>query len=105
MSKQIEVQVNGNRYPCRMTMGAMLRFKRETGKEVTEIDSRSVSDLCIYLWCCVVSACNADGVSFDLSLESFSDGISPGDLESVLSVDDASSSGVSSGSSEKKRSA
>ena len=33
---KIEVTINGTAYPCRPTMGAMLRFKKETGKEVTE---------------------------------------------------------------------
>ena len=46
---KIEVTINGKVYPCRPTMGAMLRFKKETGKEVTEITSNSFSDLCAYL--------------------------------------------------------
>lgn len=57
-------------------MGAMLRFKRETGKEVTEIKG-DVSDLCTYLWCCVASASKHDGIDFDLSLMDFADSISP----------------------------
>jgi hypothetical protein len=35
--KKIEVTINGEAFPCRPTMGAMLRFKRETGKEVVDI--------------------------------------------------------------------
>lgn len=57
-------------------MGAMLRFKRETGKEVTEIKG-DVSDLCTYLWCCVASASKHDGIDFDLSLMDFADSIAP----------------------------
>lgn len=57
-------------------MGAMLRFKRETGKEVTEIKGE-VSDLCTYLWCCVASASKHDGIDFDLSLMDFADSIAP----------------------------
>lgn len=71
--KKTEIKVNGEAYPCRPTMGAMLRFKRETGKEVTEI--RETSELIIYLWCCVVSASNADGKSFALSLQDFADNV------------------------------
>ncbi len=80
-------------------MGAMLRFKRETGKEVTEIDAGSLSDFCTYLWCCVVSACSADGIDFGLSLLEFADSIVPGELESwVRSLSDQSSvTGVSDG--------
>ena len=31
---KIEIMINGKAYPCRQTMGAMLRFKQETGKSV-----------------------------------------------------------------------
>ena len=70
--KKIEITIGGKRYPCRQTMGAMLRFKRETGKEVTEI-GQSVSDLCAFLWCCTASACNADGIGFGYTLDDFAD--------------------------------
>ena len=33
---KIEVTINGAKYPCRPTMGAMLRFKKETGKMPSE---------------------------------------------------------------------
>ena len=60
-------------------MGAMLRFKNETGREVTDIDG-GFSDLCTYLWCCVVSACNKDNMNFDMSLMDFADSINPEDM-------------------------
>lgn len=60
-------------------MGAMLRFKSETGKEVTAIDG-GFSDMCTYLWCCVVSASKHDGLDFDLSLMDFADSILPEDM-------------------------
>jgi hypothetical protein len=60
-------------------MGAMLRFKQETGKEATEIDNLSVTDMCTYLWCCVKSASKADGLDFNLSLLDFADAITPED--------------------------
>lgn len=72
----LKITVGGVEYPCRSTMGAMLRFKRETGREVTELDARSVSDLALWLWCCVSSACSADGVTFGLSLQDFADRLS-----------------------------
>ena len=59
----------------------MLRFKRETGKEVTEIENGSISDLTAYLYCCIKSASKADGVDFDYSLEDFADALMPADLE------------------------
>lgn len=78
--KKIEVIINGKVYPCRPTMGAMLRFKKETGKEVTEIDSNSFSDICTYLYCCVVSASAADKLPFKMSLMDFADALSPEDM-------------------------
>ena len=60
-------------------MGAMLRFKNVTGREVTDIDG-GFSDLCTYLWCCVVSACKKDNIPFDLSLMDFADSIEPADM-------------------------
>lgn len=77
---KIEVTINGVAYPCRPTMGAMLRFKKETGKEVTEITSNSLTDLCTYLYCCVASASAADGVDFIMSLMEFADALNPEDM-------------------------
>lgn len=76
---EIEVNINGKAYPCRPSMGAMLRFKNETGREVTDIDN-GFSDLCTYLWCCVVSACSKDNINFDMSLMDFADSIDPEDM-------------------------
>lgn len=76
---EIEIVIDNKAYPCRQTMGAMLRFKAETGKEVTEI-SNSLSDMCTYLFCCVVSACKKDGVDFNMNLMEFADSITPDDL-------------------------
>ena len=77
--RKIEILIDGKTYPCRQTMGAMLRFKAETGKEVTEITD-SPSDLLAYLYCCTVSACKRDGVEFPMSLIDFADSITPDDL-------------------------
>lgn len=78
--KKVEILINGEAFPCRPTMGAMLRFKRETGREITEIEQGSFSDICTYLWCCIVSACKHDGIDFNLSLMDFADSISPDDM-------------------------
>lgn len=78
--KRIEININGTAYPCSPTMGAMLRFKQETGREITEIDPTSFSDLCTYLWCCVVSAAKREGKPFDLSLMDFADSLTPEDM-------------------------
>lgn len=77
----ITVEVNDVKYPCRPTMGAALRFKRESGKEVTAIDGSSLEDVVTYLYCCVVSACAADKVTFEMSLLEFADALNPEDLQ------------------------
>jgi len=77
---KIVIRIDGKAYPCRQTMGAMLRFKKETGKEVTEING-SLSDTCAYLYCCTASACKKDGVKFDMSLMDFADSLIPDDLD------------------------
>lgn len=84
-----KLNLGGIDYPCRVTMGAMVRFKRETGYDVSAIDEKGVSDLVLFMWCCVVSACKADGVSFDLSFEDFADRLEPGMLGEFLGVLDA----------------
>lgn len=77
----ITVTVGGRELPCRVTMGAMLRFKRATGKEVNELDG-GMSELVTWLWCCVASACKADDVEFGLTLDEFADRIDPGEFTS-----------------------
>lgn len=79
--KKIEITINGKAYPCGPTMGAMLRFKRETGREITEIDGSSFSDLCTYLWCCTVSASKREGIDFEMSLMDFADCITPEEMQ------------------------
>lgn len=95
---KIEITINGKVYPCRQTMGAMLRFKKETGKEVTELGN-SLSDMCAYLFCCVASACKHDGVKFDMSLMDFADSVSPDDLSAWAEA----TSGKEEEEEEKKR--
>ena len=76
----VTITINGQTYPCRQTMGAMLRFRRETGREVTQMGADALSDMAVYLWCCVRSACQADGVAFDMDLMTFLDSLAPEDL-------------------------
>lgn len=77
---KIEITINGEAYPCRPTMGAMLRFKEQTGKEITDMDVNSFTELCAYLWCCIKSACAREKRPFDLSLMDFADSIDPDDI-------------------------
>ena len=74
------ITINGKQYPCRVTMGALLRFKRETGKDVGQISQDDVTDLITLLWCCVASASKADGVEFGMELMDFADQLDPDTL-------------------------
>ena len=78
--KKVEIKIGNEVFPCRQTMGAMLRFKQETGREITEINAKSFTDICTFLWCCIFSASKADGKKFKLSLMDFADNVSPEDM-------------------------
>ena len=93
----VEVRINDRVYPCRMTMGAMLRYRRLTGKEVSEMEGGSVSELATLLYCCTASACSADGVEFGMSLDEL---IGPEDMERMSAGIRADESG--DGGSKKK---
>lgn len=75
----ITISIDGKEYPCRPTMGAMLRFKEQTGKDISEI-SGGVTDMATYLWCCIRSACKRDGVKFGMSLMDFADAVTQDDM-------------------------
>ncbi|MBE6245594.1 MAG: hypothetical protein E7108_08770 [Bacteroidales bacterium] len=80
-----KIKIRGKEYPCRQTMGALLRYKRETGQDISKLESSDASGMVIFLWCCVVSASKADGVEFNLSLEEFADSC---ELETLNSFTD-----------------
>ena len=69
-----KVIICAKEYPSRVTMGAMIDFKRETGKDVNEIGA-DIEQLTMFMYCCVRSACRADKMDFQLTFEQFADGI------------------------------
>lgn len=74
------ILIQGQAFPCRVTMGAMLRFKRLTGKDVSALNDGDIEDLLTLLYCCVVSACKADGKDFSMDLESFADALDASEM-------------------------
>lgn len=72
-----KIEIDGKQYPCRITMGAMLRFKRETGKDASQMDQSDIGDLVTFVWCCIASASKADGVEFGMELMDFADRLDP----------------------------
>lgn len=62
--KRIEIDIEGVKYPCFPTAGAMLFFKQTTGKEVTEFDPSQFSELFTFFYCTVRAACVRERVAF-----------------------------------------
>lgn len=79
-----KIEVNGKSYPMRMTMGALRRFKAETGKDVSEIGN-DLSAVGVLLWACVASACKADGIEFSMDCDTFADFLSMEDVNAFAS--------------------
>lgn len=103
MKKYLTITVDGKEYPCRPTMGAMLRFKQETGREVTQIEPGDLSGLVTYLWCCARSACKREGTDFPLSLMDFADAIAPQDVALwAASLQEGGDGGEASGDAKKR---
>ena len=75
--KLSKLAIAGKEYPCRVTMGAMVRFKNEAGKDVSELKQTDLSELVLFIYCCVKSACNADKETFDMDFETFADSLEP----------------------------
>lgn len=75
-----KITINGTEYPCRQTMGAFLRYKRETGKEATEIKGE-LSEVLTFLYCCIQSACSAENRKFDYTLTAFADAVTMEDID------------------------
>lgn len=70
------LSVGGASYPCRAHMGAYRRYKRLTGSDVSTLSEGDLDGMVTFVYCCVASACNADGVPFDLDLDTFADHLS-----------------------------
>lgn len=102
MKKKVTISIDGKEYPCRPTMGAMLDFKDETGKEVTEMDG-GVSDMFTYLFCCIRSACRRDGIDFPLNRTEFADSVTPDDMARWTSALEETSGPPEDGAAKKKR--
>lgn len=83
MMKKGYIQIAGKEYPCRLTMGAMVRFKERTGIDLPTMkqDEMDFSRLMMLMYCCLVSACRVDAVEhpFDEMID-MADQITPEDM-------------------------
>lgn len=73
----IKITLKGEEYPCGFVMGAFLMFKRETGKDVSQIKQGDLEELLMLMWCCVKCASQAEGIEFPMDFETFCNSITP----------------------------
>ena len=73
--------LDGKTYPCRVTMGAFVRFKRETGRDASQLDATDTAENLLFLHCCLLSACNADKVECNIDFLTFADLLAPSDMQ------------------------
>lgn len=85
----VKIKLGDKEYPCRVTMGAMVRFKNETGKDVSRLEKGDISELMQFVYCCVKSACNADKVAFTYDFETFADLLEPDTMNSFYASMDS----------------
>lgn len=82
VSKKVSISIttsDGKTFPCRLTLGAMRRYKQITGADADNISG--AADLSVFIWCCCVSACSADGIEFGYSIEDFCDRVDVSAIE------------------------
>jgi hypothetical protein len=72
--------IDGKNYPVRITMGALVNFKRGRGVDFAAERANDMEDICYFMYECVRSACRVDRIDFALSFEEFIDKISPAEL-------------------------
>ena len=71
----------GRELPARSTMGALVMFKDMAGFDISQgIKSLDAVTLTMLLYCCIKSACRADGIEFTATFEEFCDRITPEDI-------------------------
>ena len=65
----MKIRIKDIEYPIRVTLGAQLMFKQDTGRELSEMEG--VEDFARYIYLCAKSASIADGIAFALSFDEF----------------------------------
>ena len=76
----LKITLNGVEYPCDFVMGAFLQFKRETGKDVSQMKQDDLEELLMLMWCCLKCSCQAQRVEFPYDFETFCNSITPATL-------------------------
>lgn len=58
------INIKGVDYPVRLTIGAMVQYKRATGEDFTKFKGDDMEQLAQIIYFATRSACKADGVAF-----------------------------------------
>lgn len=64
MANKKTILINGKEYPCFKTLAANFDFKDVTGKEATQIDPESLTEIIVYMWATIKGACKRLDVEF-----------------------------------------
>lgn len=66
-----KIKIEGKEYPIRVTMWALLTFKREKGIEISQIEDNDIESLLYYTYLCVKNTCLQDKIDFKYDWGSF----------------------------------
>lgn len=106
--KRIQLKLsNGENYPAELSIGAMLLFRKETGKEASQADMNSVTDMVTLLWAGVASASEAAGKEFPYTVQQFANRLTSEALaewtRAIVEDRDAEEAGMAAGDGSKKK--
>lgn len=74
---------DGRELPARMAMGALRRFRQQTGEDFLKIQADgevTAEMLGVLLWACITTQCKVEGVEFGVSCDDFLDRVSPDEV-------------------------
>lgn len=81
MKKHFITLTTGESFPVEISLGAMLIFKEETGREATEADMGSLSDLIKLLCAGAAAASETAGIAMNYTPQQFANRLTPEELK------------------------
>lgn len=80
------IKIKNKDYPIRPTMWALLTFKREKGKQLSDIKNDELEEILYYTYLCVKGACMQDDIPFEMSFEDYIAQVEGDPTEVLLSI-------------------
>jgi hypothetical protein len=80
------IKIKNKEYPIRPTMWALITFKREKGKMLTDLTDGDLEDLMYYSYLCVKGACRQDDVDFTFTFEEYLEQVEGDPTDSLLAA-------------------